>query len=90
MKLLLENSVIKGVIYVGGVVPDVGQELIWVDEVPAEVTAGDPSRYCYTEQDGYFPNSNYIPPEAPYDEDLETQEMILDHEFRISLLELGA
>ncbi len=90
MKLLLENTVIKGVIYVGGVVPEAGQELVWVDEIPAEVTAGDPSRYCYTQSDGYYLNPSYVPPEAPYDEDLETQEMLIDHEFRISLLELGA
>lgn len=90
MKLLLENTVIKGVIYVGGIVPEIGQEVVWVDEIPAEVTAGDPSRYCYTEKKGFFLNPNYTPPEAPYDEALETQEMILDHEFRISLLELGA
>lgn len=90
MKLLLENTVIKGIIIVGGIVPEAGQELVWVDEIPAEVMAGDPARYCYTEKDGYYLNPNYEPPEEPYDEELETQEMILDHEFRISLLELGA
>lgn len=90
MKLLLENTVIKDIIIVGGIVPEAGQELIWVDEIPTEIMAGDPARYCYTQSDGYFLNPNYQPPEPPIDEKLEVQEMMLDHEFRISLLELGA
>lgn len=90
MKLLLDNSVIQSWAMVGDFIPSDGQMIVDVDNIPVEVQNDVPQKWCYTTENGYFLNPDYHPMPEPYDETLETQEIVLDHEFRISLLELNA
>ena len=47
-----------------GPTPDGGVDVKEVTELPEYV---EPMKYCYTEEDGFYENPNYIePPENPY------------------------
>lgn len=59
---------------------------IEVDDIPKEVRNADVGAFCYSEEKGFYENPDYIPPE---DDSVDYDEVALDHEFRISMLELG-
>ena len=46
-------------------------------------------KYCYSGENGFYPNPNYEEEIPPEDEPVDYDEIALDHEFRISMLELG-
>lgn len=85
MKILIdENSVIKGWQVIGGGFGDTEYTTLEVDEIPEEIKE-NPEKYCYI--DGkYVDNPDY---EMPVDNSVDYDEVILDHEFRISMIELG-
>ena len=85
MKILIdENGVIKSWQIVGGGFGDTEYTTVEVDEIPEEVKEHS-ERYCYINE-MYVDNPNYV---EPIDDSLDYDEVILDHEFRISMIELG-
>ena len=58
------------------------------DNVPNDVI-NNPTKYCYSGENGFYPNPNYEEEIPPEDTSVDYDEIALDHEFRISILELG-
>ena len=85
MKILIdEKNVVKAWQTIGGGFGDTEYTTLEVTEIPEEIKA-NPEKYCYI--DGkYVDNPDYEP---PVDNSVDYDEVILDHEFRISMIELG-
>ena len=85
MKILIdEKNVVRGWQTVGGGFSNTEYTTVEVDEIPEEVKENC-ERYCYINGE-YVNNPDYV---EPTDETLDYDEVILDHEFRISMIELG-
>ena len=85
MKILIdENGVVKAWQVVGDGWSDTEYTTVEVDEIPEEVKS-NPEKYCYINGE-YVDNPDYV---EPIDDSLDYDGIILDHEFRISMIELG-
>ena len=92
MKLLIdENNVVIAWQIVGNGWSDTENTTVEVDDIPEEVKE-NPIKYCYIKGE-FVENLNYKPPEQPIGETdntiLDLAEMAIDHEMRLSMLELG-
>lgn len=86
MKILLdEKKVVIAWQTVGGGWSDSEYTTIEVEAIPEEVKKADSGYYLYIDGE-YIENPDYVP---PVDESVDYDEVALDHEFRISMLELG-
>lgn len=86
MKILIdENNVIKAWQVVGGGWGDTQYlTTVEVDSIPEEVKENC-EKYCYINGE-YIDNPDYV---EPIDDSVDYDEIILDHEYRISMIELG-
>lgn len=75
MKLLLEDKVIKSWAKVGSFMPNENQYVIEVSDIPIEVQNDISEKWCYTAEQGYFLNKNYVEIEPPISYENEIKEL---------------